>query len=94
MNLVEILRAAAIGSAPVVAHDGTATQNLCALWPLSSVDHLREALVSRGLRRLGEVERQLGAVICPVPAPPYAFFNINTPDDLAEAERIALTLRQ
>ncbi len=94
LNLVEILRAAAIGSAPVVAHDGTATQNLCALWPLSSVDHLREALVSRGLRRLGEVERQLGAVICPVPAPPYAFFNINTPDDLAEAERIALTLRQ
>ncbi|MDE3117181.1 MAG: molybdenum cofactor guanylyltransferase [Pseudomonadota bacterium] len=94
LNLVAALRAAAKGDAPVVAHDGTATQNLCALWPLSSLDHLREAVVSRGLRRLGEAERELGAIFCPVPAPAHAFFNINTPDDLTEAERIALTLPQ
>ena len=93
LNLVASLRAAATGNSPVVAHDGTATQNLCALWPLSCVNHLRDGLLTRGLRRLGEVERQLGAVTCLVPAPPYAFFNINTPDDLAEAERIALTLQ-
>jgi len=92
MNLVATLRAAAHGDAPVVAHDGTATQNLCALWPLSSLDHLREAVVSRGLRRLGEAQKELGAISCPVSAPAHAFFNINTPDDLAEAERIALTL--
>ena len=92
-KLVTVLHAAAKGDAPVVAHDGTATQNLCALWPLSALGYLREALVARGLRRLGEVERQLGTIVCSVPAPPYGFFNINTPEDLAEAERIALTLQ-
>ena len=93
LNLVASLRAAATGSAPVVAHDGTATQNLCALWPLSCVNHLRDGLLTRGLRRLGEAQRELGTIVCSVPAPPYGFFNINTPEDLAEAERIALTLQ-
>ncbi|MBU6443876.1 MAG: molybdenum cofactor guanylyltransferase [Alphaproteobacteria bacterium] len=94
LNLVASLRAAAKAGAPVVAHDGTATQNLCALWPLSCVDHLRDGVLARGLRRLSEAQRELGAIVCPVPAPPYGFFNINTPEDLAEAERIALTLPQ
>ena len=88
-NLVATLRAAATRAVPVVAHDGTAMQNLCALWPLGCVDYLRVAVQSRGLRRLGEAERELGAIACSVAAPAHAFFNVNTPEDLAEAERLA-----
>ena len=73
LNLVATLCAAAKGDVPVVAHDGTATQNLCALWPLCALDHLREAVVSRALRRLSEAQKELGAISCPVPAPAYAF---------------------
>lgn len=88
-NLVATLVAAADANVPVVAQDRERSHYLCALWPTGCAEHLRENLVSGRWRSLYRVHEALHAAHCPVDAPAHAFFNVNTPEDLAEAGRLA-----
>lgn len=59
------------------------------LWPVALRDDLRQALLD-GLRKIVLWTDRHGAGIAEFPGAPFdPFFNVNTPEDLAEAERIA-----
>jgi molybdopterin-guanine dinucleotide biosynthesis protein A len=60
-----------------------------ALWPVSIRVELRSA-VQRGIRQAGAfVQAHSHAVVDWPTEPVDPFFNVNTPDDLREAERLA-----
>lgn len=88
-NLVATLAGAAVRNVPIVARDGERFHYLCALWPIDCARHLKENIASGHWKSLYRAQEELGAVSCMVEASPHAFFNVNTPEDLAEAERLA-----
>lgn len=88
-NLVATLADAAARNVPIVARDGERLHYLCALWPIDCATHLKENIASGRWTSLYRAQEELGAVSCMVEAAPHAFFNVNTPEDLAEAERLA-----
>jgi molybdopterin-guanine dinucleotide biosynthesis protein A len=57
-----------------------------ALWPVALRDTLARALAG-GERRVGRVARDQGAAVAEFPPAGDPFFNVNTPEDLAEARR-------
>ncbi|MGD0192592.1 MAG: molybdenum cofactor guanylyltransferase [Rhizomicrobium sp.] len=75
--------------APVFARDGERLHGVCAIWPLECLDRLRTGVETGKLRSLQGALSELGGETCLIAAPPHAFFNINTQDDLQEAERLA-----
>jgi molybdenum cofactor guanylyltransferase len=66
------------------------THPVVALWPVSIRDALRNAVVDQGIRR---VDRFTGCHSCAIEQwtaePVDPFFNVNTPEDLTEADRLA-----
>ena len=72
------------------AGSGGRVHPVVALWPVSARLRLRNALVA-GQRKVGAFTE--GAAIAEWPAEPVdPFFNVNTLEDLAEANRLASTL--
>jgi molybdopterin-guanine dinucleotide biosynthesis protein A len=69
-----------------VAEAGGRWQGTFALWPVAARDAVAAAL-ARGERKVRAVAEALGAVPVAFDSPD-AFFNINTPGDLTEAERM------
>jgi molybdopterin-guanine dinucleotide biosynthesis protein A len=62
-----------------------------ALWPVRLRDDLRSALVEKGLRKIEVWTARHGVSLAEWPAAPFdPFFNVNTPDDAAQAEDIAM----
>jgi molybdopterin-guanine dinucleotide biosynthesis protein A len=60
------------------------------LWPVALREDLRAALVQDGVRKIEAWTARHGVAIAQWPATPVdPFFNVNTPDDVAQAERIA-----
>ena len=60
------------------------------LWPVALRDALRHALVVEGLRKVGDFVARCRVAAVAWPAGPIdPFFNANTEDELAEAERLA-----
>jgi molybdopterin-guanine dinucleotide biosynthesis protein A len=82
-DLVERLGAA---GGLAVAEAGGRWQGTFALWPVGARDAVAAAL-ARGERKVRAVAEALGAVPVAFDSPD-AFFNINTPGDLARAERM------
>ena len=76
-------------SAPAAAHDGARIQGLCAIWPIDGYQHLLDAVRDNGLRSPRDAIILLGGKACKIRREEHAFFNVNSPDDLAQAERIA-----
>ena len=63
------------------------------LWPVALRDHLRAALAA-GVRRVERFTAAQGCAHADWPADPVdPFFNANTPEELAEAERLLTLLR-
>jgi len=65
----------------------------CGLWPVALRHELRAALES-GVRRAGfwaEGQGAARAVFASDPGAPDPFFNVNTPEDLAKADKILFT---
>jgi molybdopterin-guanine dinucleotide biosynthesis protein A len=61
-----------------------------ALWPVALREDLRRALIQEGLRKIEVWTARHGIAIAEWPAKPLdPFFNVNTPEDAAEAERLA-----
>jgi molybdopterin-guanine dinucleotide biosynthesis protein A len=60
------------------------------LWKVALRKDLRHALVDEGLRKVGDWTARHGVVNVIWPSDPVdPFFNANTPEDIAEAERLA-----
>ena len=73
----------------VCAASGGRTHPVDALWPVALREDLRHTLVDLGLRKMGLFAERRGAVHAEWRAHPIdPFLNVNTPEDLAEAEAL------
>ena len=71
------------------ARSGEWRHPVVGLWPVALRGDLRHALVAEGLRKIEAWTARHGVAVADWPSVPVdPFFNINTPDDAAEAERI------
>src|SRR3954453_14830028 len=72
------------------ARSGDWRHPVVGLWPVTLRGDLRTALVEDDLRKIEAWTARQGAPIADWPAAPFdPFFNVNTPEDAAEAQRIA-----
>ena len=91
-DLVARLHRARIGAEAqlAVAASGGRSHPVIGLWSLALREDLRHALVVEGRRKVGDwAARHRLATVSWLNAPLDPFFNVNTPGDLAEAERLA-----
>jgi molybdopterin-guanine dinucleotide biosynthesis protein A len=89
--VARLVAAAEAGSADLAcAASAGRTHPVFGLWPVRLRDELRRALVEEGLRKIDAwtVRHHLATVDFPA-RPIDPFLNVNTPQDLAEAERLA-----
>ncbi len=91
-NLVPHLHQARLdaGATMACAASGGRRHPVIALWPVALRVDLRRALIEQGARKVGEWGARYAVAVADwsnVPVDP--FFNVNTPDDVAEAERLA-----
>jgi molybdopterin-guanine dinucleotide biosynthesis protein A len=74
------------------AASGGRTHPVFALWPVRLAGELRRALVDEGVRKIDAWTARHRVAEVPFPAEPLdPFFNLNTPEDVAEAERTLAT---
>jgi molybdopterin-guanine dinucleotide biosynthesis protein A len=65
------------------------THPVIALWPVSIRGDLRDAVADQGIRRIDRFTGRYPLAVEDWPTDPVdPFFNVNTPEDLAEADRI------
>ena len=91
-DLVGRLHAArAAENAPLAcARSGDRRHPVVGLWPVDLRHDLRRALTEEGLRKIEIWTARHGVAIAEWPAIPVdPFFNVNTPEDAADAERLA-----
>jgi molybdopterin-guanine dinucleotide biosynthesis protein A len=91
-DLVSRLHAArtAAGVPLACAKSGDWRHPVVALWPVALRDDLRRALVAEGLRKIEVWTGRHGVGLAEWPADPVdPFFNVNTPEDAAEAQHFA-----
>ena len=92
-DLVPRLHAARVetGQKLACARSGEWRHPVIGLWPIALRDDLRRALTEEGLHKIEVWTGRYGVAIVEWPERPVdPFFNINRPEDLAEAERIAV----
>lgn len=89
-DLVARLHAGLDGATLACAASGGRTHPVVALWPVALRHDLRRVLVEEGLRRVGAYAGRHGPAVVEWPAGGKdPFFNVNTPADLADADRLA-----
>jgi molybdenum cofactor guanylyltransferase len=91
-DLVERLHRARLdaGATLACAASGGQRHPVIALWPVALREDLRRAVTRKGARKVGEWSARFTLAVAEWPAEPVdPFFNVNTPDDVAEAERLA-----
>jgi molybdenum cofactor guanylyltransferase len=67
------------------------THPVVALWPVSLRDDLRAAMAKDGLRKVDAFRRRFPCSVVHWPADPVdPFFNLNTPENLTEADHLAV----
>ena len=91
-DLVARLHAAraAAGVPLACARSGEWRHPVVGVWPVGLRSDLRNALVEEDLRKIEAWTARHGVAIADWPPAPFdPFFNVNTPEDAAEAERIA-----
>jgi len=68
---------------------GGRTHPVCALWRIDLADNLRQAMVEEEMRKIDLWTARHSLSVLEFPDQPYdPFFNINRPEDLAQAEKI------
>ena len=91
-DLVRRLHAARLaqGTELACSQSGGRRHPVVGLWPVALRDDLRQALVHEGLRKIETWTARHGVALAEWPAEPIdPFFNVNTPEDAAEADRLA-----
>jgi molybdopterin-guanine dinucleotide biosynthesis protein A len=72
------------------ARSGEWRHPVVALWPVALRNDLRDAVTQEGLRKIEVWTARHGVALAAWPAEPVdPFFNVNTPEDAAAADRIA-----
>ena len=85
-----MLRATAESKPLACAKSGDWRHPVVGLWPVALREDLRHALIEEGLRKIEVWTARHGVAIAEWPDRPIdPFFNVNTPEDAAEAERLA-----
>lgn len=78
------------GQRAAIAASGGQAHYLTGLWRRELLSEVRQDLASGLIVRMQDWARRCDAAVVDWPAVPYdPFFNVNTPQELAEAERIA-----
>ena len=78
------------GAPLACARSGEWRHPVAGLWPVALREDLRQALVAEGLRKIEIWTSRHGVAIADWTTKPLdPFFNVNTPEDAAEAERLA-----
>jgi molybdenum cofactor guanylyltransferase len=78
------------GATLACAASGGRRHPVTALWPVDLRKTLRRALTQEGAHRVGEWSARYPLAVAEWPTEPVdPFFNVNTPEDAAEAERLA-----
>ena len=78
------------GAPLAVACSAGRTHPVVGLWPVALADALEAALLA-GERKIDRLTAQYGVTEIPFECDPVdAFFNVNTPEELAEAERLVV----
>jgi molybdenum cofactor guanylyltransferase len=86
---LHVARAAA-GAPLACARSGEWRHPVIGLWPVALREDLRRALVAEGLRKIEIWTARHGVAIASWPAEPVdPFFNVNTPEDAAQAQTMA-----
>jgi len=81
---------AAAGTPLACAQSGDWRHPVVGLWRVALREDLRRALVDEGLRKIEAWTARHGIALAAWPAEPVdPFFNVNTPEDVAEATRLA-----
>ena len=76
------------------ARSGDWRHPVVGLWPVALRDDLRKALLKEGLHKIEVWTARHGVAIADWPEKPVdPFFNVNTPEDAAEASRLAAQYR-
>ncbi len=89
-RLHEARRKMGAGVPLACARSGEWRHPVVGLWPLALRDDLRKALFDEGLHKIEIWTARHGIAIADWPDQPVdPFFNVNTPEDAARAERIA-----
>lgn len=93
--VARLLAARKEGDAEIaVASSGGRRHPVAALWPTRLADTLRRALLAEGLRQVETFVGRFRVATADFPDRPIdPFHNINTPEDLAVAEAMAVRLR-
>ena len=94
-DLVARLHAArtAAGVPLACARSGDWRHPVVGLWPVDLRADLRRAVVAEGLRKIEVWTARHGVALADWPTDPIdPFFNVNTPDDVATATRLAASL--
>ena len=77
------------GTPLAYARSGAFAHSVIALWPVALRRDLRHALVVEDIRKVDQYMSHHAAAYADWGTEPFdPFFNVNTPDDIAEAERI------
>ena len=72
------------------AHSGDWRHPVVALWPVALRQDLRHALVDEDLRKIEVWTARHGVALADWPTEPVdPFLNVNTPEDVARAEKLA-----
>ncbi|MBO0718148.1 MAG: molybdenum cofactor guanylyltransferase MobA [Rhizobiales bacterium] len=80
----------ATGASLACARSGEWRHPVVGLWSLALRDDLRRALVAEGLRKIEIWTARHGVAVADWPAEPVdPFFNVNTPEDAAQAQALA-----
>lgn len=80
----------AAGATLSCARSGEWRHPVVALWPVALREDLRRALTAEGLRKVDQLTARYRLGIAEWPAAPVdPFFNVNTPAEAAEADRMA-----
>lgn len=65
------------------------THPVFGLWPVALAPSLRKALTIEGIRKIGAWTARYRVAVVECPSKPHdPFFNVNTPEDLQEAEML------
>jgi len=81
---------AAAGTPLACARSGEWRHPVVGLWPVALREDLRKALTAEGLHKIEVWTARHGVAIADWPtAPVDPFFNVNTPEDATEANRVA-----
>jgi molybdopterin-guanine dinucleotide biosynthesis protein A len=73
----------------VAARHAGRLHGVCAVWPVGCLARLRDGVAQGRLRSLRSAFDHLGGTICDIDGGTDAFFNVNTPEELARAEILA-----